>query len=38
MNAGEDVEKSEPSYAVGGNVNWCSHNGEQYGGSLKNDK
>ena len=20
----------------GGNVNWCSHYGEQYGGSLKN--
>ena len=24
-NAGEDVEKREPSYTVGGNVNWCSH-------------
>ena len=21
------------SYTVGGNVNWCSHHGEQYGGS-----
>ena len=29
-------EKREPSYTVCGNVNWCSHYGEQYGGSLKN--
>ena len=29
-------EKREPSYIVGGDVNWCSHYGEQYGGSLKN--
>ena len=35
-NAGEGVEKREPSYTVGGNVNWCSHYGKQYGGSLKN--
>ena len=28
--------KKEPSYTVSGNVNWCSHYGEQYGGSLKN--
>ena len=35
-NAGERVEKREPSYTVGGNVSWCSHYGEQYGGSLKN--
>ena len=35
MNAGEGVEKREPSYTVGGNVNWYSHYGEQYGGSLK---
>ena len=34
--AGEGVEKREPSYTVGGNVNWYSHYGEQYGGSLKN--
>ena len=33
-NAGEGVEKREPLYTVGGNVNWCSHYGEQYGGSL----
>ena len=32
---GEDVEKREPSCTVGGNVNWCSHYGEQYGGSSK---
>ena len=32
-NAGEGVEKREPSYAVGGNVNWYSDYGEQYGGS-----
>ena len=36
INAGEGVEKREPSYTVGGNVNWCSHYGEQYRGSLKN--
>ena len=30
----DGVEKREPSYAVGGNINWCSHYGEQYGGSL----
>ena len=35
-NAGEGVEKREPSCTVGGNVNWHSHYGEQYGGSLKN--
>ena len=28
INAGEGVEKREPSYAVGGNVNWYSHYGE----------
>ena len=28
----------ELSYIIGGNVNWCSHYGEQHGGSLKNDK
>ena len=36
INAGEGVEKREPSYTVGGNVNWYSHYGEQYGGFLKN--
>ena len=36
LDAGEGVEKKELSNTVGGNVNWCSHYGEQYGGSLKN--
>ena len=36
-NAGEGVEKREPSYAVGGNVSWCSHYGKQCGGSSKNN-
>ena len=36
INAGEGVEKMEPSYTVGGNLNWSKHNGKQYGGSLKN--
>ena len=29
------MEKRESSYTTGGNVNWCSHYGEQYGGSLR---
>ena len=29
------MEKRELSCTVGGNVNWCSHYGEQYGGSSK---
>ena len=33
---GEDVEEREPLYTVGGNVNWCSHYGKQYGDSSKN--
>ena len=28
INAGGCVEEREPSYTVGGNVNWCSHCGE----------
>ena len=28
INAGEGVEEREPFCAVGGNVNWCNHNGE----------
>ena len=36
LNAGEGMEKREPSYTVGGKVNWYSHYGGQYGGSLKN--
>ena len=35
-NYGEGVEEREPSYTIGGNVNWYSHYGQQYGGSLKN--
>ena len=35
---GKDVEKKEPLYTIGGNVNWCSHYGKQYGGSSKNLK
>ena len=38
INAGEGVEKREPSYTVGGNANWYSHYGEPYGDSLKNWK
>ena len=36
INAEEGVEKREPSYTLGGKVNWCSHYGEQYGGSFEN--
>jgi len=35
-NAREAVRKREPCYTVGGSVNWYSHYGKQYGGSLKN--
>ena len=30
-NVGRDVKKSAPSHTGGGNVNWCSHYGKQYG-------
>ena len=33
---GEDVEKKEPSCTVGGNADWCSHCGKQYGISSEN--
>ena len=36
INAGEGVEKREPSCTVVGNVNWYSHYGRWYGDSLKN--
>ena len=36
INAGKVVEKREPSYTVGGNVNWCCHCGEQCEHSSKN--
>ena len=35
INVGEVVEKRECFFTVGGNVNWCSHYGRQYGDSLK---
>ena len=35
---GKGVEKKEPLCTVGGNINWCSHCGELYGGSSKNVK
>ena len=35
MDAGEGVERRETSFTVGGNVNWYSPYGEQYGGSLR---
>ena len=35
LNANEGVEKRELSYTVSGTVNWYSHYGEKYGGSLK---
>ena len=35
INAGEGMEKREPSYTVGGNVNQYNHYEEQYGGYLK---
>ena len=33
--AGEGVEKEEPSFLVGGNADWCSHYGKQYGDTSK---
>ena len=36
INAEEGLEKSEPSYTVGGNANQDSHYGEQCGDFLKN--
>jgi len=35
-NAGEGVQKKEPSYTGGGNINWYSNYREEYGGNLKN--
>ena len=32
---GEDAEKGEPSYTVGGNASWYSHFGKECGGPLK---
>ena len=36
IDAGEDVEKQEPSCTAGGDANWCSHSGKQCGGPSKN--
>ena len=36
-NAGEGVEKREPSYTVGGDVSWYNHYAKQYGGSSGNE-
>ena len=35
-NAGENVEKREPLFTVGGNLSCYSHFVEQYGGSFGN--
>ena len=35
-NAGEGVEKREPSYIFGWNVSWCNHYGKKYGGTSEN--
>ena len=35
-NAGEAMEKREPSCTVGGNVSWYNHYGDQYGSTLEN--
>ena len=32
----KDVEKRQPLYTIGGNVNWYSHCGKHFGGSSKN--
>lgn len=32
---GENVEKSEPSYAAGENVTWYRCSGKEFGGSSK---
>ena len=36
INAGKDMENRESFCTVGGNANWYSHYGEQYGESLRN--
>ena len=35
IDVGEGAEKGEPSCTAGGNANWYSHSGKQYGGSSK---
>jgi hypothetical protein len=34
--AGEDVEKEEHSFIVGGIARWCNHSGNQSGRSTEN--
>ena len=36
MNLGDGRESRESFYTIGRNVNWYSHYGKQYTGSLKN--
>ena len=36
INPGEGMERRDPSYTVGGNLNWYNHCGEQCGISFKN--
>ena len=36
INVEEDAEKREPWCTVGGNADWCSHCGKQYGISSEN--
>lgn len=38
ISAGEDVEKGEALWTVGGNVKWYSHYGKQYRSSSKIQK
>ena len=35
ISTGENVEKREPSFVVGGNADWCSHYGKQCGITSK---
>ena len=35
INSGDSVEKREPLYIVGRNINWYNHHGEQYAGCLE---
>ena len=35
ITTGEGVDKREPSFTVGGTVNWYNHHREQYEGSVK---
>ena len=32
---GDNAKKAGPSYTIGGNANWYSHSGKQYGVSTK---